>query len=187
MSKDRWGWFTRKGKDSDLIEFVIYLDIRPSKAPLRFLTSCTILFIINIPDGRDKSQFGLQNKCSKANDSILPLLCRSERKAKMRSYAPLLPPRNLKKLVLWEFNYEINTKWIRVPIFRVTIVDWIIGLNSSLLPLFSKHLYLCSFPFNSTLRRVYFPTLLMLNLALSFYLVDRVWGKLQCDSSKLRP
>lgn len=39
----------------DLIEFVIYLDIRPSMASLRFLTPCSILYIINIPGGKDKS------------------------------------------------------------------------------------------------------------------------------------
>lgn len=83
----------------DLIEFVIYLDIRPSMASSRFLTPGTIVYIINIFGGKDKSQFGLQNKCSKAKQMIqtCPLPAGENRRQKGDAML-LCHPKNLNPL-----------------------------------------------------------------------------------------
>lgn len=97
-------------KKIDLIEFVIYLDIRPSMASPRFLTPGTIVYIINIPGGKDKSQFDLQNKCSKAKQMIQPCPLPTGENRRQKGDAMFLShPKNIKELILWELNYETNT------------------------------------------------------------------------------
>lgn len=83
----------------DLIEFVIYFDIRPSMASPRFLTPGTIIYISNIPGGKNTSQFGFQNKCSKAKQMIQPCpLPAGENRRQKEDTMLLCHPQNLNLL-----------------------------------------------------------------------------------------
>lgn len=66
----------------------------------RFLTPCTILYIINIPGGRDEPVW-LTEKCSKAKQTVkLWPLPAGENRGKHEMPHSFATPKNVQKLVL---------------------------------------------------------------------------------------